>query len=103
MTTANIDKGYGFDASWTIAAADGEPEDLAGASVVWKIARTKEASEPLLTKTLSLSGSEATLSLSGVETETLEPGSHYHQLSVALSGGTPKIYFSGFITVIDRL
>lgn len=103
MTAANIDKGYGFDASWTITAPDGEPEDLAGASVVWKIAKTKEAAVPLLTKILSLAGSTATLSLTDEETETLEPGSHYHQLSVALSGGSPKIYFSGFITVVDRL
>lgn len=98
MTTASIDKGYGFDASWTIDA-----DDLTGASVVWKIARTREADAPLLTKTLSLSDSTATLSLTDEETETLEPGSHYHQLSVALSGGVPKIYYSGYITVLDRL
>lgn len=103
MTTPIIDKGYGFDASWTVRDTDGELENLSGASVTWKIARTREDNTSLLSKALSVDGSEATLTLTGEETETLNPGSHYHQLSVDFGGVSPKIYFSGFITVIDRL
>lgn len=109
MSTPIIDKGYGFDAVWTVYRTGRTVEDLAGATVTWKLARTRDATEPLLTKTtgdgvtISTVASTAALSLTSAETEALAAGSYYHQLSVALSGGQPKIYFAGNLNVVERL
>ena len=103
-----IDRGYGFLQPFDVQKADGSAEEVSGTLATWKLAQSETAAAALLTKAdLSPASVSAktivSIELSGAETELLAPGQYYHQLAVALSGGTPRIYFKGWLTVKDRL
>lgn len=108
MTAVIIDRGYGFDLEFELLKTDGTAELASGTTAAWKLAESNTATAPLLTKSglsATTSGGKTlvTVSLTAQETEALLPGRKFHQLAVTLTGGQPRIYFIGNLTVSDRL
>lgn len=104
----SIDRGYGFPLEFDLQKADGSPEAVSGTTATWKLGASAEATVALVTRAglipATVAGKTiAALELTAEETEQLAPGQYYHQLAVTLSGGEPKIYLQGWLTVKDRL
>lgn len=106
--TKPIDRGYAYDMEFELQAADGSVLPTTGVSGSWRLAASAGSAQALITKPISSAISEggktlARVSLSTSETEGLTLDQYYHQLSISVSGGEPRIYFAGFVRVAARL
>ncbi|RKE84605.1 hypothetical protein [Rhizobium sp. AG855] len=102
-----IDRGYGFGLFFIIVDEFGAKEDLAGATIEWRLAAS-DSSSVLLDRDasgmiVSIEASTALITLTKLETAGLAPGRYYYQLAVAPVGKESRIYDSGFLTVRARL
>lgn len=108
MDNRAIDRGYEFTLEFDLQKLDKTSLPVSGAVATWRLAESNKAAAPLLERAGITPVSEggktiARVVLSGAETELLTGSQYYHQLSVAISGGEPNLFFSGWIQVEDRL
>jgi hypothetical protein len=113
MTT--IYQGEVRDLVFAVSSASGQPQDLAGASVVWRLQRSQSGSgsgngpggdsqSEVLQKSATVSNTtlgQAVVALDSDDTD-LAPGTYWHELRVSLGGAVATV-FQGRLTVARSL
>jgi hypothetical protein len=101
MTT--IYQGEVRDLVFTVSSASGQPQDLTGASVVWRLQLSQQGDD-VTQKTATVSNTtvgQVVVALTAEDTD-LAPGTYWHELRVSLGGAVATV-FQGRLTVARSL
>ena len=95
------------DISVAVVDADGNDVALAGASIVWSLARDVDETA-LVTKTtaasdISISGNDFSFELAASDTSGLAAGNYYHEAQVTDASGDVATVTVGVITIEAEL
>ncbi|MDR7237106.1 hypothetical protein J2Y02_001717 [Neobacillus drentensis] len=103
MTNQNFSMYAGDSKSIIIPVTkdDGSPLNLTGAAVKWGVRKRESSTTNDILKespAITVSGSEITISLAPVDTETLT-GSYYHECELTDQQGNVSTLFVGLVTI----
>ena len=103
-------KGDTFEAEVSVKNKVGAAVSLSGAAVSWKVAESRDAAAPILTKTIGEgiaitdeTGGKLTLTLTAAETAALEPGEYFHALRISFADGRVKTVLAEYLSIIESL